>query len=84
MRGFLFRDPNMDVPWETEAVRYWTFFLSALRDYYVDILSCFNVFDTHVFFPDLHLSLNYEMPVEGGVRKETFGLKRKICVADEM
>jgi hypothetical protein len=66
------------------VVRYWTFFLSARRDYYVDILSCFNVFDTHVFFSDLHLSLNYKIPVEGGMRKETLGLKGKICVAGEM
>jgi len=36
------------------------------------------------FFPDLHFSLNYEIPVEGGIRKETLGLKGKICVAGEM
>ena len=47
-------------------------------------MSCFNIFDTHVFFPDLHLQLNYEIPVEGGMRKETLGLKGKICVAGEM
>jgi hypothetical protein len=38
----------------------------------------------HVFFPDLHLSLNYEIPVKGGMRKETLGLKNSICVAGEM
>jgi hypothetical protein len=58
--------------------------LSARRDYYVDIFSCFNVFDIPAFFPDLHLSLNCEIPFEGGMRKETLGLKGKICVAGEM
>lgn len=33
------------------VVHYLPFFLSAHRDYYVDIFSCFNVFYTHVFFP---------------------------------
>jgi hypothetical protein len=37
-----------------------------------------------VFFPDLHLSLNYEIPGEDGVMKETLGLKSMICVAGEM
>jgi hypothetical protein len=89
MRGFLCRGLDTSVLWErrkhnsTSLLNF--FSLSARTDHYVDILSCSNVFVTHVFFsPDFTLSLNYEIPVEGGMRKVTLGLKGKICVAGEM